>query len=150
MSEAMAPQQFLELLQNEVKAYRKIKDLALGQKEVIERLDTNALLEILARKKAIFDTIDDIEKVVGATKRDWPVRKKDFTAADAERAEAMMREQQVLLSELKQLEQEAFTQVEASRHEKQKEINRLSSGKQLNSAYGKMAIKRRNILDREG
>ena len=117
---------YLDALARKARAFGELLQLSRGQDEVLGRDDPEALLALLARKKALIQGIEGIDREMAALPGGRP---------GGPLAETLVAEIRGVLQEIVACEEETKRRVEAMKRETLEEISRIRNGRRAAELY---------------
>ena len=129
---------FIEKLDREQEICVGLSELSSLQKEVIENeAGVEGLLEVLARKQALINELDCVERELAPVKKAW----EDTRARTAEdvrvQIEERVRHIREVLGELLDIEDEGRTALQGQRENLAVEMQKIAQSREAHRAYAK-------------
>ena len=129
---------FIEKLDREQEMCLSLRELSSLQREVIENeAGVEDLLEVLARKQALIDELDCVERELAPLKKGW----EDTRAATPQdvrvQIEGRLRHMREVLRELLDIEDEGRTALQDQREDLAAEMQEIAQSRAAQRAYAK-------------
>ncbi|MBX3449690.1 MAG: hypothetical protein KF777_09035 [Planctomycetaceae bacterium] len=131
----MSPNELLIALRSRRECCRALVGLSHGQNDLIATEAYDELLPLLRQKQELIDQLVDGSDGTVAPWADWTRMREHLSPPVRAACEEALRETQLLMSELMDLERTGTTQLTASRDATQRELAAISKGVNVHSAY---------------
>ncbi len=128
--------------------YRAMMMESGRQKAALEAQDTQALLEILDRKRRLVTALDEVDRQVAPWRARWPEVRDSLSAEDRGRVEAVVDEVGGVLQSLLALEEECTRMAAQGIAATGEEIRGVAEARRANSAYRPPTAGESKFLDR--
>jgi len=140
-------QQVLELLQQQLALYGRLRELAGEQRRSAAGGDASGLLSVLSARQAIVDRLTALEARLGPLRRDWPDIHRGLAPSLRQRADQMVGEVDRLLREIIESDRQDGDMLTARRVRTERALAALGAGQRVNSAYGSAPAPPSRYLD---
>jgi len=129
----------IEALASQLDCYRRLAKLAQIQHEHVCQSRTEQLLEVLKSRQEVLERAAELEQIVGPPKRQWGEYCATLTAADRERADALLAETRALLQQITAADRDDALVLQQRKLNLGNQINRAASARQVNRNYAAVA-----------
>jgi len=129
----------IQALRDQVACYQRLAKLAELQHEHVQQSQTEALLEILARRQEVLDQVHRLEQIIVTAKRRWGDYVVGLRSDERALAEKLLAETRRLLEEITAADRNDALILQQRKLNLGKQINQASAAKQVNRNYAAAA-----------
>jgi len=129
----------IQALRDQVACYQRLAKLAELQHEHVQQSQTEALLEILARRQEVLDQVHRLEQIIVTAKRRWGDYVVGLRSDERALAEKLLAETRRLLEEITAADRNDALILQQRKLNLGKQINQASAARQVNRNYAAAA-----------
>lgn len=133
---ALTPQELRARLQQKYEYSRTLCELAREQAVLIQAADFTGLVNLLAKKQALIDALQDVSRCSPPLEIQWKQQRDHFPSAGRQECEQWLAQAELLLDKLLTFEQECSQRVERQRDQTRLQLESISQGLNAAEAYG--------------
>ena len=138
----MARDEVIEALSRQVNCYRRLAKLAELQHVHVQQSQTEALLDVLAKRQQVLTEIAAIEQQVAPSKRRWSAYVATLDGADRAEAESLLAESRRLLEQITTADRNDAMVLQQRKLNVSREMNQAQAARAVNRNYATAAYGR--------
>jgi hypothetical protein len=135
----MTSDPILAALEEQVACYQRLAKLAELQHEHVQRGQTEALLDVLARRQEVLDQVTRLETQVAEAKGQWGPYVDGLTPDRRAKAELLLAETRRLLEQITTADRNDTMVLQQRKMNLGRQINQASAAKAINRTYAAAA-----------
>jgi len=133
------PDAVIQALHDQVGCYQRLAKLAELQHEHVQHSQTEALLELLARRQEVLDQVSRLEQIIVIAKRRWGEYVGGLRSEQRAQAEKLLAETRRLLEEITTADRNDALVLQQQKLNLGRQINQASAARQVNKNYAASA-----------
>jgi len=133
------PDAVIQALHDQVGCYQRLAKLAELQHEHVQHSQTEALLELLARRQEVLDQVSRLEQIIVIAKRRWGEYVGGLRSEQRAQAEKLLAETRRLLEEITTADRNDALILQQRKLNLGRQISQASAARQVNRNYGNAA-----------
>jgi flagellar biosynthesis/type III secretory pathway chaperone len=131
----MSTTRLTELIRRKHAVLVELRDVGHHQRQIVDRGETTALLELLAAKQSMIAMLQDVERELAPFHAEDPERRAWPSAEDRARCAALAADCNQMLAEVVELERASAERLTARRNEVAAQLRQVYTAGQARDAY---------------
>jgi uncharacterized protein with von Willebrand factor type A (vWA) domain len=138
-SSAISIEAVLSALEEQVVCYKRLAKLAEQQHQFVQQGQTEALLEVLARRQEVLDQVARLEGTLSPAKKNWSGYLESLGGESRSKAEGLLAQTRQLLEQITAADRNDTLVLQQRKQSLGQKINQAQTAKSINRTYAAAA-----------
>ena len=144
---APGPDELLTLLTEQLELYRRLRDMARQQRELVSGENPGALLSLLGQRQELIAELARLDVRVGPIRRDWDRIGPELPSQPRQQATDMFKESRAILEDIIAADQEDTEALKTRQATVQESLRAIDAARQAHGAYAPAPTSTSRYLD---